>query len=120
MLDEELSKYLCDHYNKILDNSDKEKLLSLCKMDEWDTKQVNEYIAYNNSRARIIKEDNCDKLIQLKKGQNGYGSFSNYMERYICYRFTIRGKRKIVYGVNKQEIINKVSDVLLMNNILIQ
>lgn len=119
MLNEELSQYLCDHYNKTLNNNDKEKLLSLCKMDKWDTKQVNEYIAYNDSKARIVEEDNYDKLIQLKKGQNGYGSFSNYMGRYMCYKFIIRGKRKIVYGIDKQEIVNKVSNILLMNNIII-
>lgn len=114
-LNEELSQFLNNHFNKNLSDNDIKTLQELCEMSEFNISDVNDYIAYNNSKAEIINNNGDIKLIKRKKGRNGYGAFSRATIKdvnYIHYRTCIDGKQHSFYGRNKNEIANKIHNYM--------
>lgn len=110
-LNEELSQFLNNHFDKILSDIDIKTLQELCKMSEFNIKDINDYIAYNNNKAEIINDNGEIKLIKRKKGRNGYGTFSRVKIRdtnYIYYKTCIDGEQHSFYGKTKDEIANRI------------
>lgn len=111
-LNEKLSQFLDEHYFKILTNDDILELQTICNISDFNISEINNYIAYNNSKAELTEESNKDiKLIRRKKGKDGYGTLGETQignNLYMCYRVLINGKRLNFYGKTREELANKI------------
>lgn len=110
-IDPKLTDFIETHYEKHLSSSDIEELVDICNMEEFDIDNINNYIAYNDSKAEVIIDDDEYYLKRNVRSKYGFGSIKEKNmsgKNYLCFRVRNNKEEKCFYGKNRIEVASKV------------